>query len=472
MRSHRNKVKAICEILEPHQTEQVDELRLTPLEQSIFTHHRSGEDSYSLSELATTLRADKAAISRASVTLLKKILSAVSSPSTIEYLQLLQRAGLSTELHAALRQQRKESTTLSSEQQVEYISKRMMFMSWVPDDRVVTELMREFGDVLSEHYSLHDEALLRPMLALVRRELLDATVWSKHHDPALEEYFARRIKSLEPYVLSSGVSQLRISLSLLETTLHMGFTHDKHELSIIAKKRLAELTEIEERKTHPGNRVWIIVDMFELGMYDELCAFVESVTTASALLTPELSAAFLYYYLSKLALGDVASVVTMLKDLRLHPRITHQEMIYHKQWGDVLSCMCEFFTDNVSGATELLHDLLHPSSGQFLDTSVEVAVRMIESAVACIGCEAEAYQTVRRNKKWTTRNRYGNNSEEHRYISILYLLVRHRTVTKRTQTLIDAHLEYLYSGIGMIYRRMIEVVIAQKYPGIHIKKAH
>lgn len=469
MRTHRNKVKALFEILAPHQAELLEGLKLTPLEQSIFFHHRIGEDSYSLRELATSLGADKTAISRASATLLKKILSALNPPSSVEYLQLLQRAGLRSELHDALKEQCIESRTIAKQEQKEYITKRMTFMSWVPDDRVITELMRQFVDVLSEHHTLHDEALLRPTLALVRRELLDATVWSAHHDPGLEEYFAQRIMEIEPYVLRSGISQLRVLLSLLETTFQMGYTHDKHVLSAIAKKRLAELTETNERKTNPGNRVWIIVDMFELGMYQELCAFVESSTTPSELLTPESSASFLYYYLSKLALGDVALVTAMLEDLKHHPQISLQEMIYHKQWGDVLYCISEFFTGNASRAAGLLQDLLHPSSGHFLDMSVEVALRMIESAVACTGSEADAYHTVRRNKKWAIRNRYGKNSEEHRHMSILYLLVKHKTVTQRTQTLIDTHLTYLHSGIGIIYRRMIEIVITNKYPEVQIK---
>src|SRR5688572_8930273 len=154
MRSHRNKVKALYEILEPHQAKLLEGLKLTPLEQSIFSHHRSGEDSYSLSELATTLRSDKAAISRASVTLLYKILSALNSPSSIEHLQLLQRAGLQAELHHALEKQSEASMTLSKQEQEEYIGERITFMSWVPDDRVVTKLMGQFVDVLSHHHTL------------------------------------------------------------------------------------------------------------------------------------------------------------------------------------------------------------------------------------------------------------------------------------------------------------------------------
>ncbi|HEY6172292.1 MAG TPA: hypothetical protein VIX80_08550 [Candidatus Kapabacteria bacterium] len=472
MRSHRNKVKALYDVLDPHQIKLLDGLNLTPLEQSIFSHHISGEDSYSLSELTTTLGANRTAISRASSSLLDKITGAISPPSSIEYLHLLQRADLRTELHDALRKHCEESMTLLNEEQEQYIITRMMFMSWVPDDKVITQLMKQFVHVLREHHSLDDEALLRSVLTLVRRELLDATVWSTHHDPLLQEYFEEHIKTLEPYVVRSGISQLRVSFSLFETSFHMGYTHDKHELSAVSKKRLAELTETEERKNAPANHVWIIVDMCELGMYEELCAFVESSTTASALLAPESSASFLYYYLSKLALGDIAVVSAMLEDLKHHPHITLGQMIYHKQWGDVLYCMCEFFTGNASRATSLLQDLLRPSSGQFLDTSVEVALRMIESAVAFSGKEAHAYQTIRRNKKWTTRKHYGKNSEEYRYMSIMYLLIKHKTITKRTQTLIDTHLTYLYSGIGVIYRRMIEIVIEQKYPGIHIKKAY
>jgi hypothetical protein len=468
MRSHRNKVKALFEILEPEQVQLLEGLKLTPLEQSIFSHHRNGEDSYSLRELAAILGADRTAISRASASLLVKTLSALNSPSSIGYLHLLQRAGLREELYHALEQQCTESVTLPKQEQEEYIRKRIAFMSWVPDDKVITELMTKFVDALSKHHTLDDEALLRAMLALVRRELLDATVWSAHHDPRLEDHFARRIRELEPYVLRSGISQLRISLSLLETTFQMGYTHDKHVVSAIAKKRLAELTETIERKANPAYRVWIIVDMFELGMYQELCTFVESSTTPRELLTPESSASFLYYYLSKLALGDVVPVAAMLEDLRHHPHITLEEMVYHKQWGDVLYCMYEFFTGNASRASGLIQDLLHPSTGHFLDMSVGVALRMIESAIACTGSEVDAYHTVLRNKKWAIRNRYGKNSEEHRYMSILYLLVKHKTITKRTQTLIDAHLTYLYSGIGMIYRRMVEIVIAKKYPEIEI----
>ena len=471
MRSHRNKVKAFYNILEPHQTELLQGLNLTPLEQSIFFHHISGEDSYSLSELTTALGANRTAISRASTSLLDKMAAAINPPSSIEFLHLLQRADLRTELHDALKKHCEESMTLSKQEQEEYITKRMMFMSWVPDDTVITERMRQFVQVLREHHSLDDEALLRSVLTLVRRELLDATVWSAHHDPLLQEYFEEHIQALKPYVDRSEISQLRISCSFLETSFHMGYTHDKHKLSAISKKRLAELTETDEKKNAPANRVWIIVDMCELGMYEELCAFVESSSDPSALLEPESSASFLYYYLSKLALGDIAVISSMLEDLKHHPQITLGQMIYHKQWGDVLYCMCEFFTGNASRAIGLLQDLLRPSSGQFLDTSVEVALRMIESAVAFAGKEAHAYQTIRRNKKWTTRKRYGKNSEEYRYMSILYLLVKHKTITKRTQTLIDTHLTYLYSGIGVIYRKMIEIVIAQKYPGVKIKAA-
>jgi len=464
MRTHRNKVKALCDILGPEQAELLEGLELTRLEQSIFSHHRPGKDSYSLDELTATLRANRTAISRGSSSLLGKITAAISPASSIEYLHLLQRADLRAELHQALKEHYEKSMTLAKQEQADYITERMMFMSWVPDDKEITELMRQFVAVLSEEYTLEDEVLLRSRLTLVRRELLDATVWSAHHDPALEEYFAKHITNIEPYVLRSGISQLRISFSFLESAFHMGYTHDKIMLSAIARKRLAELTETYERKTEPANRVWIIVDMCELGMYQELCGFVESTTTTSALLAPESSASFLYYYLSKLALGDIAPVAAMLEELKHHPHITHQEMIYHKQWGDVLYCIYEFFAGNGSRSAGLLQDLLHPNSGQFLDSSVEVALRMIESAVAFTGKEAHAYQTIRRNKKWTTRNRYGKNSEEYRYMNILYLLIKHKTITKRTRTLIETHLRYLHSGIGVIYRRMIEIVIAEQYP--------